>query len=200
MLKHLICKMLLCSFAAFAVQPFWSQCSTAAPSSTLPQTVTIMGRTLSLIEHKGGMRGQGAQAAYISANESPANWTLMFAVGYSPGNLDPKDAASATVQKITSRKASGQDPLASASVFTSKSSDAVNVVFVDSTSKPKMLEHNVFRYFRTQGGTSSYQITRRIFGTPTNKAQVADFMRNIPAMRSMIFEEIGRSDLPHWPN
>jgi hypothetical protein len=203
MRKQLLCKMLIGSLAACAVLPF----AAVSPASgqygrvsAPPKNITIMGRNLTLRERKGGGMGQGASASYISPSETPDSWTFMFSVYYSPGTSNPAEAAMAAVDKIKMRKASHQDPLASASMFESKDHRSANVDFLVSSTKPKLLEHNVFHYFKSPGGLSSYQIARRIFGTPTNRLEVNQFLSGMQRARVQMFQELARTDLPTWPN
>jgi hypothetical protein len=168
--------------------------------SAPPRTVVILGKTLTLKQRKGGGMGQNAIATYISPMEGVDNWTLMFTVYYAPGVVDPTTAALSTVDTIKARKASHQDPLASATLYESKDGRSANVDFTVSTAKPKILEHNVFRYFKASGGLGSYQIAMRVFGTPTNSGEVSTFIRDMPRMKNEMFSELTRFDLPTWPN
>ncbi len=203
MRKQLLCKMLLGSLAACAVLPFTAVSPASCQFgrvSTPPKNITIMGHNLALRERKGGGMGQGAQASYISPMETADTWTFMFTVYYFPGQSDPAGAAMGVVDKIKVLKASHQDPLASASMFESKDHRSANVDFMVSSTRPKLLEHNVFHYFKSPGGLSSYQIARRIFGTPTNKVEVSQFLAGMQRARVQMFQEMARTDLPTWPN
>jgi hypothetical protein len=199
MLKRQVIKISLCSLVALVIQPWFSPCSTGAPLSALPQTVVIMGRSLSLTEQKGGAPGQEGVAAYVTPGEGFDNWTLMFAVHFFPGRMTPKAAAQKVVENIKNRKATGHDSLANAAIFESKDGQSVDVDFLVSSPRPQMLEHNVWRYSKTMGGLCGYQIARRMYGSRSNQVQVSRFIKSIPASRAKLIEELSRSDLPRWP-
>jgi hypothetical protein len=168
-----------------------------AVASPTQKSVTILGKTLSTKGKEGGAPGQPALCEYIPANETFDNWTLMFALRFTPGDkLDPKASAILTAEKVKSLRASSKDPVANAAVFESKDGKSVNVDFLTSSAKPEVFEHNVFRYFKVPGGMYSYQIARRIYGTPSNQDDIGKFIKDIPAQRERIFKELNRPDLP----
>lgn len=197
MLKSNASKAFLGFSCALAIQAFWSPGSTAAPVAALPQTVTIMGHNLALKGHNYGGQNQSI-AEYMPANENSNNWTVLFAVRFNPGDkLEPRDLAAATAKNIQNRKQT--DPLANCGVFPSKNGKSINVDFLASTSKPQTIEHNVWRYFKSNGGVGSYQLAMRIYGNNDNKAKVHEFIKSIPGQRVNLFKELNRPDLPHWP-
>jgi hypothetical protein len=197
-----VAKLLLGLFIACSTLPIAAPDSSAqfGHISAPPKSVVIMGKSLSLKQRKGGGMGQNAIAMYISPMENNENWTLMFTVYYAPGQADPTTTAMGTVEAIKQRKASQKDPLASATLYEAKDGKSTNVDFTVSTTKPKLLEHNVFRYFRANGGLASYQIAMRVFGTGTNNGEVNGFIRDMPRMKTAMFMELARPDLPTWPN
>jgi hypothetical protein len=200
MLKRQVSKVVVSSLAALAIQSLCIPCSTAARGSAAPKSVTVLGHVLVLKDMQGGGAGQAALAEYIPAGETLENWTLMFALRFAPGDLDPKASAAATVQNIQTRKRNGQDPLANCGVFASKDGKSVNVDFLVSTTSPQLLEHNIMRYVKVKDGLETIQIARRIYGNQSSQAKVTAFIKNIPTLRTKLFQEIGRPDLPRWPN
>jgi hypothetical protein len=100
----------------------------------------------------------------------------MFAIRFQEGeNLDPNATAQKTHLNIQNRKKSG-DLLANSMVLTSADKKSVVVDFL--VSDKDMLEHNIWRYFKLNGGLVSYQIQTD---------------------REKLLKEITRADLP-MPN
>jgi hypothetical protein len=198
MLQRRLSKVIICLIAALAMQPLCSAASIArVPQTIFPKKVVIMGRVLTLKDQTGGM-GRNSLAEYIPANESLANWSVMFAVRYAPGTIDPKASAQSLCETIKNRKAGGQDPFANANMYPSQDGKSAIVDFLASTTKPQVLEHNVWRYFTANNGVASFQIARRVYGNRATKSQVTQFIKSIPTLRTKLFKEIGRADLPHW--
>lgn len=176
-------------------------CGTAANSAPEQQnqsakTVKILGKLLTLKDSQGGGPGQPFIAEFIPAGETWDNWTMMYAVRFVPGDKpDPKRSAFATAQNVLQKKKEG-DPVANAAIFEQSDGKSVAVDFLLSAPKPEMFEHNVFRYFAAPNGLVSLQIARRIYAGNSTEAQMQDFIKDIPKVRTQIFKELARPDLP----
>jgi len=117
----------------------------------------------------------------------------MFAIRFQEGeNLDPNATAQKTHLNIQNRKKSG-DLLANSMVLTSADKKSVVVDFL--VSDKDMLEHNIWRYFKLNGGLVSYQIARRSY----KKEESQVFIKKIQTDREKLLKEITRADLP-MPN
>jgi hypothetical protein len=164
----------------------------ARAAQSLPASVTVLGKTLMLKDSQGGGTGSKFIAEYIPGGESFDNWTLMFASRFEPGaGLDPMASAAAAANRISLRKQSG-DLLANSAVF--KSPDGKSVVIDFLSSEGGIIEHNVFRYFRTPKGLASFQIARRIY--KAEQSDIQAFIRSIKTKRNEIVSELMRADLP----
>ena len=102
-------------------------------------------------------------------------------------------SAVATANRISARKQSG-DPLANSAVFRSQDGKSVVINFL--TSEGGVIEHNVFRYFRTPKGLVSFQIARRIYADKAEQGDIQAFIRGIKTKRNQIVNESMRTDLP----
>jgi hypothetical protein len=166
----------------------------AQAAQSLPTSVTVLGKTLVLKDSQGGGPGDKFLAEYIPSDETFDNWTLMFASRFVPGaGLDPMASAVATANRISARKQSG-DLLANSAVF--KSADGKSVVVDFLSSEGDIIEHNVFRYFRTPKGLVSFQIARRIYSNKAEQSDIQAFIRGIKTKRNQIVSESMRADLP----
>jgi hypothetical protein len=164
----------------------------AQAAQSVPKSVTVLGKTLTLKDSQGGGTGGKFIAEYIPGDESFDNWTLMFASRFEPGaGLDPMATAAAAANRISARKQSG-DLLANSAIF--KSADGKSVVIDFLSSEGGLIEHNVFRYFRTPKGLVSFQIARRIY--KAEQSDVQAFIRSIKTKRNQIVSELMRADLP----
>lgn len=164
----------------------------AQAAQSLPRSVTVLGKTLTLKDSQGGAPGGKFIAEYIPGDESFDNWTLMFASRFEPGaGLDPMASAAAAANRISARKQSG-DLLANSAVF--KSADGKSVVIDFLSSEGGIIEHNVFRYFRTPKGLVSFQIARRIY--KAEQSDIQAFIKSIKTKRNQIVSELMRADLP----
>jgi hypothetical protein len=72
---------------------------------SLPESLTVLGKTLVLKDsHDGGPSGEFI-AKYIPYDETFDNWTLVFASRFVPGaGLDPMTSAVATANRISGRR------------------------------------------------------------------------------------------------
>lgn len=194
---HLMTVVLLGSIGLVAIFPVVGEMQALAadqPSSSLPKSVTVLGKTLELKDSKGGGPGEKFIAEYIPGNETFDNWSLMFATRYVPGpNLDPMVSATATARRILARKENG-DPVANAAVFKAPDNKSAVVDFLMSSGG--MIEHDVFRYFPAAKGLVSFQIARSLNEKKSSDQQVQDFIKSIKTRRAEILNEIMRSDLP----
>jgi hypothetical protein len=163
-------------------------------AQSLPGSLTVLGKTLVLKDRHGGNAGGDFIAEYIPGDETFDNWTLMFASRFVPGaGLDPLASAVAAANRISARKQSG-DLIANSAVF--KSQDGKSVVIDFLTSEGSIIEHNVFRYFRTPKGLVSFQIARRFYTDKADQSDVQAFIMGIKTKRNQIVSELMRADLP----
>lgn len=161
-----------------------------AQDNTLPKSLTIIGRSLTIKENKGDSIGFIAE--YIAQNETFDNWTTMFALRFVPGKeLNPHASAIVTANKIKERKAKG-DVIANSMVLESNDKKSVAVDFL--ISDGNIYEHNIWRYIKTENGLVSYQIARRIYSS--NSDDIKKFITSVPQAREKILNEITRKDLP----
>ena len=159
----------------------------------LSKSVTVLGKSLSLKDSQG-VPGQRFIAEYIPSGETFDNWTLMFATRFVTGTqVDPTASAKAIFNRILVRKQTG-DLLANAAVF--KPPDGKSVVVDFLLSEGKIVEHDVWRYFKTGKGMVSLQIARRVYRNQSNEQEVRDFIKSIQTQRNIILQEIMRPDLP----
>ena len=77
-----------------------------------------------------------------------------------------------------------------------KSADGKSVVVDFLSSEGDIIEHNVFRYFRTPKGLVSFQIARRIYSNKAEQSDIQAFIRGIKTKRNQIVSESMRADLP----
>ena len=167
--------------------------SVHAQDPALPKQVTVLNHPLVLKENAGD--GKGAYIAeYIPAEESFEHWTFMFASHFSVGTqYDPKAAAIKMASDIKAKRQSG-DALANAAVFEADDGKSVVVDFL--AADTDFLEHDVWRYFRTETGLASFQIARRVYREPGKEDTETQFIKDIRSLRNQIFKEIVRTDLP----
>lgn len=159
-----------------------------AEPHNLPSNIKVISTNLTLKESKGDRRAFIAE--YIPKNETFDNWTTMFAVRFVDGKeQDPKAAAQNTARNINLRKEKG-DMLANSMVMESPDKKSVVVDFL--ISDKDLIEHNVWRFFKSDGGLVSYQIARRTYG----KDKSTEFITSIKTRRTEILNEIIRKDLP----
>jgi len=157
-----------------------------------PEAVTILDTPLVLKYHQT-KNGQTI-FEYTQDNETLEQWSLMFAVRVLPGkNLSPYASVQATAQKIAARKKQG-DPVANSLVMKSDDGDSYAIDFL--ISEGTLIEHNVFRYLKTEGGMMSYQIARRVDISRDGSETVQQFIKAIPNERGRILRELLRKDLP----
>ncbi len=170
-----------------------------AAEKVLPQSVTVLGKPLALKDHKGNCPATPCIAEYIPNDQTFDNWTILFATRFVPGpGLDPNASAAATARKVQSEKAT--DPLANAALYESKDGKGAIVDFLVSSQKQNFIEHNVFRYMKSEHGIVSFQIARRIYSDKANEEQVKSFITDIPKIRGSIFKDLVRADLPEFEN
>ena len=161
-----------------------------AQDNTLPKSITILDKSLSIKENKGD--SVGFIAEYIPKNETFDNWTTMFAIRFvGDKELDPMSSAVTTSNKIKERKAKG-DKIANSIILQSNDKKSIAVDFF--ISDGDIYEHNVWRYLKTSNGLVSYQIARRIYSK--NSEEIKKFINSVPDARDKILKEITRKDLP----
>jgi hypothetical protein len=166
----------------------------AQAAQSLPGSLTVLGKTLVLKDSHDGGPGGKFIAEYIPGDQTFDNWTLMFASRFIPGaGLDPMASALATANRISARKQSG-DLLANSAVF--KSQDGKSVVVDFLSSEGNIIEHSVFRYFRTPKGLVSFQIARRIYANKAEQSDIQAFIKSIKTKRDQFVSESMRADLP----
>jgi hypothetical protein len=73
-----------------------------------------------------------------------------------------------------------------------ESPDKKSVVVDFLISDKDLLEHNVWRFFKGDGGLVSYQIARRTYSMD----KTTEFITSIKTRRTEILNEIVRKDLP----
>jgi hypothetical protein len=169
----------------------------AQAAESPPWSVTVLGKTLLLKNRRGGGLGQKFTAECIPAEETFETWTLMFASRFSPGATgDPLAHATAIAGQISARKQSG-DKFANSAVFKAQDSNSAAVDFLES--EGNIVEHNVFRYFKTPNGLGNFQIARRIYLDKIDDSEAKAFVESIQTKRNEIFNELFRADLPVSP-
>jgi hypothetical protein len=166
----------------------------AVQNQSLPKTVSVLGKTLTLKDSKGGGAAQPFIAEYIPSEETWDNWTTMFSSRFIPGKqLNAMVSAQSTAAKITARREKG-DVVANAAVFQTDDGKSVVVDFI--MSEGKVYEHNVWRYFTKPDGLVSFQIARRVYDNGRNEDEIQSFIRSIKDKRSEILKAIMSTDLP----
>ncbi len=170
--------------------------------SPLPNKITILGQELSLKEQKDN-GSQGFIAEYIPSDKTWDNWNLMFAVRFVPGeNLDPETSARGTAANILEKRSI--DPIANAAVLTSEKGKGALVDFVVSSggktnTLPNIIEHNIWRFFKSKKGLVSYQIARRVYSSQSSGKEMRAFLKDIAKLRSLLVQELYNPKLP-MPN
>lgn len=194
--RHFLLNAVVFLFLSLFFSHLFIPAALAAPETSMPKSLTILGKQVVLKDCQGGGPGQKFIAEYIPENENWDNWTSMFASRYVPGNgqkLDALASAEATAARITERKKNG-DIMANSAVF--KAPDGKSVVVDFLISEGKIIEHNIFRYFPSANGLVSLQIARRVYDDKANDAEVKAFIESIKTQRKTLLEETMRADLP----
>ena len=169
--------------------------ATPAVAQEWPNSVIIMGKTL-VLKHKEE-KPEGLLLEYISADETLERWSVMFAMRHMNSRMmnrkfDPKVAAQQTVLGIQARKK--QDPVANGAVFSHKDGKSEFADFVISAGS--IIEHNVFRYFQTATGLTSYQLARRVNYQQDGRQATETLLKSIQTDRAIFFDSLMRIDMP----
>ena len=169
----------------------------ASAKSQFPATVTIMGQQLVLKNQQGDTRQGPLLLEYIPPDETFEDWDLMFAVRFVRGeHMDPEASAQATAANVLERRKT--DPIAHATVLKNDGDHHSALVdfLVSSGTSADMLEHNLWRFFKANGGMVTYQIARRAYASRRTPAEMEQFIKGIRALRPQLLNELFRSDLP----
>jgi hypothetical protein len=164
-------------------------------AANIPKKLQFLDQTFKKVFDDSDVNGTLHQ--YVLPKEAVDNWSRMFAVRFFPGTkVSPRSAVLKAKAVVDERAAQG-DQFARSLVFASEdgSSFAIDFLLSHGTS----LEHNVFRYYAIDTGVMCYQYSRKLSGSRITNKDVKSFVLAIPDLRSDIFEELNRADLPVPP-
>jgi hypothetical protein len=180
---------LACLTISQVALPSFSQAG-AKTVPDLPQTVTILGETLTLKNTKPGS-GEDVLGEYIPAGQTFDNWTSMFAVRIFHGRLTPDQAAQAKRSEIAARRAGG-DVMANGVVLAKGDTRVVDFLM----SQGHVVEHNIIKYSQyIDGRLAGYQLAHRFYrstGSEDDHDAFVAFMGEVKTKRDSRTVEVDR--------
>ena len=165
----------------------WTSSAADAPPQ-LPQSVTVLGKTLDL-KMFGDNTTEDLVGEYVPAKETLDHWTLMLGVRTFKEKLTPDQAVARKGQEVEARRAKG-DYMANSMAFAKGDFKVIDFV----VSQSPIVEHNVMSFSRRPDGRLvSYQIGRRYY-QPTSEVDdgLRAFMGEIKTNRDTYVRELER--------